>query len=265
MQKNLFNALTLKPATLSVLIQLAAFLFVLLLAYAIHWLSVVAPNVSFEFPLLIFVLLQGGLAAYFSTLADMAPWWRWIHLFFPLAIFLMSNFDVPNEVYLAGFIFTLAFYWTSFRTQVPYYPSRENIWREVAKFVPVNKPIRMIDIGSGLGGMSMHLARNFPKSLIEGIEIAPLPWLVSYLRAKLMQSAAVFKLGNYHQLDFANYDLIFAYLSPAAMPDLWIKASTEMRAGSLLLSYEFAIPGVAPTQVIDDVQRRVSLYVWKID
>jgi hypothetical protein len=42
----------------------------------------------------------------------------------------------------------------------------------------------------------------------------------------------------------------FAYLSPAAMLALWHKARAEMRPGTLLLSYEFHIPGTTPDLVI---------------
>ena len=127
------------------------------------------------------------------------------------------------------------------------------------------KPIRMIDIGSGLGDMSMYISMVRPNGLIEGIEIAPLPWLISVVRSKLKRSAAIFKMGDYRELDFANYDVIFAYLSPAAMPALWQKATAEMQHGSLLLSYEFEILGVLPTQVIENGSDSKKLYVWKIE
>jgi hypothetical protein len=102
------------------------------------------------------------------------------------------------------------------------------------------------------------------KGIIEGIEIAPLPWLVSVVRALLRRSSAVFKLGDYRELDFANYDVIFAYLSPAAMQALWQKSHVEMRPGSLLISYEFEIQGVPPTQILTNGEQEAKLYVWKI-
>jgi len=72
----------------------------------------------------------------------------------------------------------------------------------------------------------------------------PLPWLFSCARAYLNKKPGRFLRSNYHKIDLADYDVVFAYLSPAAMPDLWAKAHAEKRPGSLLLSYEFPIPGV---------------------
>jgi hypothetical protein len=110
----------------------------------------------------------------------------------------------------------------------------------------------------------MHISRLRPNSHVEGIEIAPLPWLLSVVRAKICRSSAVFKLGDYRALNFAHYDVIFAYLSPAAMLTLWEKARHEMQTGSLLISLEFQIPGVPPTLCIEPNEKSAKLYVWKI-
>lgn len=264
MQQNLSAKLSIKPATLAILVQCTALCTVLLIAWLSHWLVAVVFSADVNFTMLTLVLLQAGFAAYFSHLAGMASWWRWIHLCFPIAIWLMSGWQIPNTFYLAGFIITLSLYWTTFRTQVPFFPSRPVIWQQVAAIIPQDKPIRMIDIGSGLGDMSMHIAKMRPDSEIEGIEIAPLPWLISVIRAKLKNSAAVFNFGDYQALDFANYDVIFAYLSPAAMPALWEKAKAEMKSGSLLISYEFEIQGIFPTQVLASDEREEKLYVWRL-
>ncbi|MDO9051103.1 MAG: class I SAM-dependent methyltransferase [Methylotenera sp.] len=264
MQQNLSAKLNLKPATLAVLIQCVAVFTVLCVTWAIYWLSAIIFNLDLTYPIFTLVLLQALFAAFFSHLSGMASWWRWIHLGFPIVVWAMSILHIPNTFYLIGFIVTLSLYWTTFRTQVPFFPSRSVIWEQVLSLLPQNKPIRLIDIGSGLGDLSMCVAKARPESLIEGIEIAPLPWLVSVVRAKLKRSRAVFKFGDYHALDFANYDVIFAYLSPAVMHALWQKSHAEMRPGSLLMSYEFEIQGVPPSSVISHDDQGKMLYVWKI-
>jgi cyclopropane fatty-acyl-phospholipid synthase-like methyltransferase len=122
----------------------------------------------------------------------------------------------------------------------------------------------IIDIGSGLGDMSMYIAKLRPDCSVEGVEIAPLPWLISVVRAKLMRSKVDFRIGDYRLLNFANYDLIFAYLSPAAMSELWKKAQAQMRPGAILVSYEFEIEGVEPTNTMQHSELEKMIYVWKI-
>ncbi len=248
----------LAPATLAIVIQVIALIAVLLSVIIISHVSTVRLS------LWTLVLLQSLIATTLCQLAGMAIWWRWIHGIFPLAIYGMSLWAVPNEVYLIGFLVSLSLFWTTFRSQVPFFPSRPIVWQKVAELIPQDKPIRMIDIGSGLGDLSMHIAKAHPNSQIEGIEIAPLPWLVSTVRAWWRRSSAKFHIGNYHELNFAQYDLVFAYLSPAAMSALWQKAQQEMQAGSMLVSYEFEIIGVKPTFTIDNGPQAPIIYVWTI-
>jgi hypothetical protein len=89
-----------------------------------------------------------------------------------------------------------------------------------------------------------------------------LPWLASALRARATRSRARFLRGDYDELDFGDYDVIFAYLSPAAMGALWRKAEAEMRSGSVLLSYEFTVPEREPDQRVVTGDSRKILYIW---
>lgn len=257
-----FNKINLKPATLAVLIQATAFFFIVSVTLVFRTYS---PNLLDNTPVVFFVLLHGVVAAYFSSIANMEKWWRWIHVVFPLAVWLMSQWQIPNVIYLVGFLLSLGLYWTTFRTQVPFFPSTHAVHEQILSLIPQSQSIRVIDIGSGLGDMCLTIAKSRPACVVEGIEIAPLPWFVSFVRAKLVSSRAYFRIGDYRLLNFADYDLIFAYLSPAAMPDLWKKAQSQMRSGCLLVSYEFEISGVAPTMVMSHLGSERLLYVWKIN
>lgn len=207
-------------------------------------------------------LLQGGFACALARWRRLAVWWLGIQLAFPLVLTEALALHLPPLAFLGAFLFLLLLFWSTFRTQVPYYPSGARVWDEVARLLPQGRPVCAIDIGSGLGGLVLELARRRPESTFVGIELAPLPWIVSRLRARLSGSSARFVRGDYEQLDFANYDLVFAYLSPAAMSALWSKAAREMRPGTMLLSYEFLIREKAPDISIVPIGRGPSLYVW---
>jgi hypothetical protein len=182
---------------------------------------------------------------------------------FPVAVLLVDALNLPPLVFLVGFVFFLLLFWSTFRTQVPFYPSTAATWRAVEALLP-RGPVHLIDIGSGFGGFVLSLAGRHPQGIFSGIEIAPLPWLVSRIRALTNVGRANFVLGDYMQLDFSRYDVVFAYLSPVAMDSLWEKASAEMRPGSLLLSYEFTIEGVTPAVTINTSNRGGILYGWRI-
>lgn len=244
------------PAIRALTIQLGAFLSVVGLAHGVSLLS------ESQMTIAVAVLLQGVIASSLSRMFGLAPWWLAIQAAFPIALVAMLSLHLPSHIFLVGFVALLGLYWSAFRTQVPFYPSGPAAWKAVKDLLPKDRPIRFVDIGSGLGGLVLHLSEMRKESEFAGIEIAPLPWLVSALRSRMAGVNARFIRGDYDRVDFASYDVVFAYLSPAAMPSLWRKASSEMRAGSLLLSYEFAIPAVKPHLTIAPDASGPPLYGW---
>ncbi|MDX1914534.1 MAG: class I SAM-dependent methyltransferase [Methylophilus sp.] len=255
------------PSVQALLVQCVALAVVLACASEIYRSVSLHLQVDVGFILFSLIIMQSVLSSAIAYSLKMAIWWRWIHFFFPIALWLMSIAHIPNTFYLVGFVVTLALYWTTFKTQVPFYPSHPAVWKALLSLIQKEyqiKALRVIDIGSGLGDMSMYLAQSRKQDTVEGIEIAPLPWLISRLRARLKQSTATFTLGNYEALNFAAYDVVFAYLSPAAMPRLWQKATQEMRSGSLLVSLEFEILNVSPTYIIYTGLHSPQLYVWRM-
>jgi len=227
-------------------------------------LAVALESLGHGLTLLQAALLQGLLAAAISWKIGLARWWLAIQLLFPIALLAGLALQLPPWLAAATFLLLLGWYWSTFRTQVPYYPSNPAVWRAVLAELPQGRALRMIDIGSGLGGFTLHMAAARPESDVVGIELAPLPWLVSRLRAALSGSRARFTRGDYEQLNFADYDLVFAYLSPAAMPALWRKAQREMRSGSLLASYEFEIPVATGVKTILTTEGAPPLYIRAI-
>jgi hypothetical protein len=244
------------PAVQALLLQVVSLIVVLLLNAAFAAFFDVTVNVFAA------AGVQGVCAALLSKWRGLAPWWLAIQLLFPLALVLASALQLPPWIFLLAFFFLLLLYWTSFRTQVPFYPSGPVVWEKVAELVPEDRDIALVDIGSGLGGLLLHLARRFPGSRFVGVELAPLPWLISCLRARLGGSAVRFDRCDYNRLHLGEYDVVFAYLSPAAMPDLWTKARKEMRKGGMLISYEFAIPGIAPSMIISPRFNAAKLHVF---
>lgn len=269
--------LKLKPATLALMIQISA-----LLAWslgtqldALFGLNLLVWLKSSDMPLMLWAMLtQSAFALGFSRYLGMPSWWQWIHALFPLAVFTMLQMAIPTHIYFIGFIVTLALYWSVHRTQVPFYPSFPATWRAVlalmqkqallAQKTSLINSIRVIDIGSGLGDLPMYLAKHRPQDQVLGIEIAPLPYIISVCRTWLTRSRAEMLLGDYHQHHFFQFDMVFAYLSPAAMPALWQKAKHEMRKGSVLVSSEFPVPNVRATEIIKPSDTAPALYLYRI-
>ncbi|WP_020166521.1 MULTISPECIES: class I SAM-dependent methyltransferase [Methylotenera] len=245
----------LNPAGQALLIQILS----LSLVLVSHYLAALS---GLKLSLLMMFALQALFAIGFSYIFSMAAWWHVIHGLFPLLVGAMLKYPISQAYYFYGLVFTSALYWSTFRSQVPYFPSNSHVQALVKNIISNKGPVRVIDIGSGLGGLMMQLSKNMPHSSFYGIEIAPLPWVISFLRSKILKSSAKFCYGDYRNLSFADYDVIYAYLSPAVMSAVWQKAAKEMTSGSFLISNEFEIIDKPADLTLQAGPQSPKLYVW---
>lgn len=209
----------------------------------------------------------GALAAAFSRIAGLERWWLPIQLLFAPALWLMLTFNVPPAVYGTVFVILLLVFWSTFRTRVPFFLSSDSTWHAVDGLLPppdAARPLRIIDLGCGLGGLLAHLAPRRPHDHLVGVEIAPLPALLSKLRL-LRHAQCTVRWGSFWKLDLGDYDMVFAFLSPVPMQDLWTKARSEMRPGTLFVSSSFEVPGQTPDRVVQvNDSRQTRLLIWRM-
>jgi SAM-dependent methyltransferase len=243
----------------SLVIQCAALLLAVLLN---QLLLFVFPHQTALWQL---ALAQGTLAALLSRSWRQPPWWPPLHFVFLPASLLALQAGIPAWIYLAVFLLLVLFYWSTFRTRVPLYLSGPKAWQAVMSLLPAATPFRFIDLGSGLGGVPLYLEPRFPEGRFFGTEIAPAPWLISRARGWLKGSRVGFMRRDYTTLDLADFDVVFAFLSPAAMPGLWQQAQAQMRKGSLFISLAFPVESRQPDHVIAQAGgARQTLYAWRM-
>lgn len=190
-------------------------------------------------------LLQGIVAARLARGLGMDAWWLPIHALFVPGLVWTLGFGLPSAYALGAFCLLASFYWGVSQTRVPLFLSSRAAAQAVADLLPRERDFAFLDLGSGFGGMLAYLARARPAGRYYGVESAPVPFLLSRLRAVLRAQSCHISWGDFRDLDLGRYDVVYAYLSPAAMGGLWQKASREMRSGSLLISNGFAVPGVS--------------------
>jgi SAM-dependent methyltransferase len=191
-------------------------------------------------------LLQGAAAAVIGSRLRMEAWWIPIHALFVPGLVWTLALQPPPEFALTLFCLLASVYWGVSRSRVPLFLSSPAAAQAVADLLPRDRDFSFLDLGCGLGGVLSHLARTRPLGRYHGVELAPVPFLLGRLRAALIGRNCRVSWQDFRTLDFGGYEVIYAYLSPAAMDGLWEKASREMRPGSLLISNSFSVPGVQP-------------------
>jgi hypothetical protein len=247
------------PALRALFAQLAAALLVLLLVIATSSLLAYRPSQMAA------GLLQALLATLLGKRLGLPAWWLPINLLFVPALLLLNGQQLPPSALFGAFMLLLLLNWNSFRERVPLYLSGAKTIAALDQLLrPLPADFRYIDLGSGLAGSLYQLSRRYPQAQFVGVETAPLVFALAWLRCLARPNCSI-RYRNLWQEPLNDYDLVYCFLSPAPMPQLWVKARTEMRAGSLLISNTFTIPGVAATQTIQlHDWRDSSLLLWRL-
>ena len=248
------------PLRAALLAQLGGAVLVLILVILLSRLS--GANFT-QVPLLL-ALLQGGIAATISFRQRAPLWWIPIHLFFtPLAV-LVQGLAIPPGWFLAGFLVLLLVFWRTDKSRVPLYLSNKPTADALTALLPP-RPVHVLDIGCGDGGLLRWLAQARPDCKFTGIEHAPLPYLLAQWRCLRLPNARV-RFGDFWGEDLSSYDLVYAFLSPAPMPRLWAHAAVGLKPGACLVSNSFVVPDVRPQQIIQVEDRRATrLFVYQTD
>jgi SAM-dependent methyltransferase len=208
-------------------------------------------------------VMQGAIALRIATLGGAARWWLPLHLVFVPALVAASALEIPSTVWGIAFIALCAVYGSTFRTQVPLFLTGKQVRGKLAELLAPERGLRIADLGCGLGGVITGLKRLRPECELYGVELAPLPYLVSAWRA--WRCGCRVERRDLMDVDLSTFDIVYAFLSPAPMPALWRKAQREMRPGSLFVSLAFPVPDVKPDSVIAVSSRaRHTLYVWRM-
>lgn len=210
------------------------------------------------------LLLVGVTASLAGRVLGLSVYWIPIQLLLPFAL-VYSNV-IPAWLYLTGFVLCALVFWNSATGQVPLYLTSTKTWTAIQALAKGAGAKTFIDLGSGSGGGVVFLARALPDLKVTGVETAPLVYLLSKLRVALLAPAnAKIRYRNIWQEDLSTYDLVYCFLSPVPMPEMYRKACKEMRPGTLFVSNSFTVPDHQPDRIIDVSDgRKTRLHVWKM-
>jgi hypothetical protein len=238
------------PLRLALLAQLGGAAGVLLLVVGLGQLT----SVDFaQIPFLL-ALLQGGLAAMLSLRLHAPNWWQPIHLGFMPLVVAVQKLAIAPGWFLAAFVLLLLVFWRTDKSRVPLYLTNTATAEALLKLLPAS-PCRILDLGCGDGGLLRRMAAARPDCGFTGIEHAPLTWLLARLR-NINQANVTIRRGDFWQEPLGGYAVVYAFLSPAPMLELWSKARAEMAPGALLVSNSFEVPGIEPANTVAVADRR---------
>lgn len=169
--------------------------------------------------------------------------------FMPLA-WAVTQLNIDPGWFLLAFVLMLLVYRGAVTEQVPLYLSNAATVEALAALLGKRNPLRFLDLGAGVGSTLQPLARRYPAGHFTGVENAPLTWAFGRLRTRGHPNLD-WRWGDLWQTDLGDFDVVYAFLSPAPMAALWEKVRAEMKPGSLFISNSFPVPELEPTRVIE--------------
>ena len=208
-------------------------------------------------------LAIGGVALLFATLSRQPWWWRVIHAGFMPLVWFTQSLAIDPGWFLFAAVLLLLVYRGALTGQVPLYLSNKQTVQALAELIAARGDTRFLDLGAGVGSTTVPLADALPDSHFTGYENAPLTWLVGLLLG-VGRPNIRWRWDDLWQADLGNYDVVYAFLSPAPMPRLWEKVQAEMKPGSLFISNSFPVPDVEPSEIVEvGDERQTQLYCYR--
>ena len=204
----------------------------------------------------------GGLAWLLAYFSRQAWWWQIIHALFTPLIYCTSTLAITPGWFLLAFFLLLLSYRGALSGRIPLYFSNQASAAALTDLLVERSGARFLDLGAGVGSMVMPLSKSQGEVFCTGVENAPAAWLLGYFRT-LGAPRCRWLWGDFWRVNLADYDVVYAFLSPEPMSRLWEKVCREMPPGSVVISNSFAVPGVAPGYVIEiEDARQTRLFCY---
>lgn len=245
------------PPIRQLALQFAAVLAVLSLAWPYYGLrgeAVPWPETA---------LVIGVAAALLATATRQAWWWRVIHALFAPMAWLVSLLEIEPGWFLLAFGLMLLVYRGALSGQVPLYLSNRRTAAALLPLLPEGTA-NCCDLGAGIGSVLRPLAAIRGDVRFTGVENAPATWLCGRVLTHRYRNID-WRMDSLWETPLSEFDLVYAFLSPAPMTQLWHKVQSEMRPGALFVSNSFAIPEIEPSEVVAvDDARQTRLYCYRL-
>jgi SAM-dependent methyltransferase len=132
-----------------------------------------------------------------------------------------------------------------------YYPSPEYVVTRMLELADLQPDEVLYDLGSGDGRIVIIAARDFGARTL-GFEIDP--DLIELSRGRIaalgLDGRARIEARDLLEADFSEPDVMTTFLPPEAYTHLEPRLRKEMKPGSRLVAYKFAVPGWEPDETV---------------
>lgn len=126
----------------------------------------------------------------------------------------------------------------------PFVPTKRPVIQQLFEVLPISETDVVYDLGSGDGRLLIECVKKFKTRKAVGVEKSlVLAW---YSRYEIWRAGLSRQIEIIHQsfwdVNLSEANVVFCFLLPKAMRELKPKLSTELTAGTRVVSFAFSIP-----------------------
>ncbi|MQX35005.1 class I SAM-dependent methyltransferase [Roseospira navarrensis] len=133
------------------------------------------------------------------------------------------------------------------RLGAPPWPSAPRARRALLAALPDRVEGEILELGSAWGGLALDLAARYPDRRVVAVELSPIPWAVSRLRALAGRAGNLeARRADLHRVDLSRAGLIVCYLHRDAMARLAARLRAEAPHGCVVVSNTFGLGDWTP-------------------
>jgi len=211
------------------------------------------------------VIAASFIAGVCATFLRFPKPWMVVNMALPLALAGSLAVSLPSWIFAIPFAALALLHAPALWTRVPYYPTSRAAYPLILAELPPETNFTFIDIGCGCGDLLLFLRQHRPLGTYYGVEIGVLPFVVSKIKALLYGRGSIsIHFQDLKRTPLNEFDYVYAFLSPAAMTQVWQKANREMKPGSTFITNSFEVPAQAAYIIAVKDARRSSLFVHRM-
>jgi predicted RNA methylase len=147
----------------------------------------------------------------------------------------------------------LSLIWPPDSPWAPRWQIKRSAARVALQFAKAGKKDIVYELGCGNGEFVLTAAEEFGSRAV-GIEIDPIRYIVSWVRARLStaKSAITIIRKDFKKMNISDATILYMYLVPEAMKRITPQLSRDLRKGTQVISYRYKIP-------LDKNERKIQL------
>lgn len=133
-------------------------------------------------------------------------------------------------------------------TGAPWVPTPNARVKRMLELAKLKRGDRLYDLGCGDGRLVHMAARDYGADAI-GLELSPLIYFMGRVKNFILRSKSKILFRDFRRIDYSNANVLVFYLMPEILQAMRPKFEAELKPGTLVVSYAFAVDGWTPIHI----------------